>query len=331
MPSTATAQCGTNTQLGGQSGCVRSSFYLGEWLPNAGCGVATTISNYGPGYYFRMPVLQGGCYTVTTCGSGIDTHINAFQGANTTGPFAYDDDSGPYCTGLQASIIMTPNFTDYARVDVREYPCNAGGSSSITVQLWQNNNLSITSSAANMCEGQTRALTATPATVVVAAQPGSGDLGTFTGTGVSGTNFTAPTPASSSAANSITYTFGYCSTTQSITVFRNPTVANAGPDQLSCSATATLAGNAPTYGSGAWSIVSGPGTVTTPSSPTSTVTGLVSGTPTTLRWTISNGPCTASSDDVIITVDNVTRPSAQPTSASTNTTDSARYGHSRPP
>lgn len=305
VPTTTSAQCGTNTQLGGQSGCTRSNFYLGEWLPNAGCGVATTISNYGPGYYFRMPVLQGGCYTVNTCGAGIDTHINAFEGTNTTGPFAYDDDGGPYCSGLAASLIMTPNFTDYARIDVRQYPCNAGGSSSITVQLWQNNNLNITSSAANMCQGQTRTLTATPARVVATPQPGSGDVGTFSGTGVSGTTFSAPTPAGNSASYSVTYTFGYCSTSQSITVFRNPTVASAGPDQLSCGTTATLAANTPTYGTGAWSIVSGPGTVTTPASPTSTVTGLVSGTPTTLRWTISNGPCTASTDDVVITVDNV--------------------------
>ena len=54
-------------------------------------------------------------------------------------------------------------------------------------------------------------------------------------------------------------------------------------------------------GTGAWSIVSGlGGTVTTPTSPTSTFTG-TAGTAYVLRWTISNSPCTASTDDVSIT------------------------------
>ena len=65
--------------------------------------------------------------------------------------------------------------------------------------------------------------------------------------------------------------------------------------------TATLAANTPAVGTGAWTITSGAGgTVTTPTSPTSTFTG-VAGTAYVLRWTISNAPCTASTDDVSIT------------------------------
>lgn len=81
-----------------------------------------------------------------------------------------------------------------------------------------------------------------------------------------------------------------------------PTTANAGPSQnRPCgTTTATLAGNTPTSGTGAWSVVSGTATITTPSSPTSGVTGLaISGT-ATLRWTISYPPCTASTSDVTI-------------------------------
>jgi hypothetical protein len=63
----------------------------------------------------------------------------------------------------------------------------------------------------------------------------------------------------------------------------------------------TLAANTPTPGTGLWTIVSGAGgTIGTPTSPTSTFTG-VAGTTYTLRWTISNPPCAASSDDVVIT------------------------------
>jgi uncharacterized protein (TIGR02145 family) len=81
----------------------------------------------------------------------------------------------------------------------------------------------------------------------------------------------------------------------------NPTVANAGEDQHVCMTTSTtLAGNAPSIGIGSWSVVSGTATITTPTLQNSTVTGLVLGTSATLRWTISNSSCIASSDDVII-------------------------------
>jgi gliding motility-associated-like protein len=84
-----------------------------------------------------------------------------------------------------------------------------------------------------------------------------------------------------------------------------PTIADAGIDQtgvLTCGlTTVTLSANAPVIGTGAWSIVSGAGgSFTAPSSPTSTFSG-VAGTTYVLRWTISNAPCTPSTDDVTIT------------------------------
>ena len=82
-----------------------------------------------------------------------------------------------------------------------------------------------------------------------------------------------------------------------------PTTANAGTDiNPACGVTtATLAGNTPTVGTGAWSVVSGTATITTSFSPTSGVTGLAVPGTATLRWTISNPPCTPSTDDVVIT------------------------------
>ena len=90
-----------------------------------------------------------------------------------------------------------------------------------------------------------------------------------------------------------------------VTFSQSPTSANAGPDQTGLSTcgltTVTLAANTPVVGTGVWSIVSGfGGTVTTPTSPTSTFTG-TAGTTYTLRWTITNAPCVASTDDVDIT------------------------------
>lgn len=86
-----------------------------------------------------------------------------------------------------------------------------------------------------------------------------------------------------------------------VTTYAIPTTANAGSTQSLCGATsATLAANTPTSGTGLWTIVSGTGgTVTNPTSPTSTFTG-TNGSVYTLRWTISNGTCT-SNDDVVVT------------------------------
>lgn len=293
----AHAQCGSNTQLG--AACSRSNNYFGEILPNNGCGVFTTVTQFPLGQYFRIPVLTGACYTVSTCGSGTDTQLNCFQGSATTGPFAWNDDNGPECIGTSASLVMRPNFTDYATVQVNQYNCLAPSGSNITVYVRQYNNLSITSSSAAMCAGQIRSLTATPA-AVSSAQSGSGELGAFTGTGVSGTNFTAPTPAGSSAVYTITYSFGYCTTTQNITVFRAPSSAAAGPDQSVNTNSTILAADTPAFGAGTWSLVSGAGTFTSPNSPTSAVTNLGVGA-NTFRWTVSNGPCTATMDDVTIT------------------------------
>ena len=113
-------------------------------------------------------------------------------------------------------------------------------------------------------------------------------------TGVAGTTYTlrwsiAQAPCATSTDDVI------------ITLRANPTASGAGPDQSICGTSATLAGNTPSIGTGAWSIVSGAGgSIVTPASPNSTFTG-VQGTTYTLRWTISNAPCTASTDDVLIT------------------------------
>ena len=77
--------------------------------------------------------------------------------------------------------------------------------------------------------------------------------------------------------------------------------AAAGSDQTLCSTSATLAGNTPTTGIGTWTIVSGAGgSFVNANSPTTVFNG-VSGTTYNLRWTISNGVCASTNDDVQIT------------------------------
>jgi hypothetical protein len=78
--------------------------------------------------------------------------------------------------------------------------------------------------------------------------------------------------------------------------------AGANQTLATCATTTTLAATAATApATGAWTVVSGSGTVTTPTSATSGVTGIVPGTPLVLRWTITNGSCGSSNNTVTIT------------------------------
>ncbi|MEJ7627140.1 MAG: DUF2341 domain-containing protein [Ferruginibacter sp.] len=181
---------------------------------------------------------------------------------------------------------------------------------------------------------QTGAATCGLTTVTLAANVptiGTGAWSIVSGTGGTVTTPTSPTSTFSGTAGT-TYTLRWtisnnpCTTSTSdviITFNRIPTISNAGADQTGAatcgSASITLAGNSPSVGTGAWSIVSGSGgTITTPTSATSTFSG-VHGTTYTLRWTISNTPCTASSDDVIITINQYTISADDQGLAGTNT------------
>ena len=97
---------------------------------------------------------------------------------------------------------------------------------------------------------------------------------------------------------------GYCSSSSDdveIQVSLPPTTADAGTDQGLCNETsANIIGNVPTVGTGRWTMEVGTGSITDADSPTTTITGLFPGAPVTMRWTISNGSCTSSFDDVLI-------------------------------
>ncbi|MDN5217379.1 PKD domain-containing protein, partial [Fulvivirgaceae bacterium BMA12] len=100
-----------------------------------------------------------------------------------------------------------------------------------------------------------------------------------------------------------------------VTFDQNPTTANAGSDQTLCGTSTSLAGNVPTIGTGQWSFAPGGntdgfGAITDVNSATSGFTG-TAGVSYILRWTISNGVCSPSSNDVTINLE------ADPTPATT--------------
>ncbi|HEY8894137.1 MAG TPA: HYR domain-containing protein, partial [Niastella sp.] len=164
---------------------------------------------------------------------------------------------------------------------------------------------------ANAGPDQTDATTCGLTSVTLAANTptaGTGSWSIVSGAGGTITTPSSPTSTFSGTAGT-TYTLRWTITSSPctsstddviITFNRNPTTANAGSDQALCATTATLAGNTATVGTGTWTLISGAGTITTPGSATSGITGLGVGA-NTFRWTISNAPCTATFDEVVIT------------------------------
>lgn len=90
--------------------------------------------------------------------------------------------------------------------------------------------------------------------------------------------------------------------TVTITISAAASTANAGNDQLAvCGTSTTLIANTPTVGTGRWSQVGGAGgaIITSPTSPSTAITNLSDGQ-YTFRWTITNGACSSSYDDIIV-------------------------------
>jgi hypothetical protein len=91
-----------------------------------------------------------------------------------------------------------------------------------------------------------------------------------------------------------------------ITLDAHPTPATVGADQAICAlgTTSSLGGNAPSVGTGTWSVVSGgTGTFSPNANDPNAVFTHTGGTgPVVLRWTISSPPCADSTADVTVTV-----------------------------
>ena len=208
--------------------------------------------------------------------------------------------SGATITSGQSTTSITVTWGSTSG-NVSVYASNGcGNSGTRTFAVTVNSNPSASASSNTpVCEGDDINLNSSP----------SGESYNWSGPNFSSTS-EDPTNSDAVLADAgayyVTVTDGNGCTdvaTASVTVNAAPTTAAAGSDiNPACDATtATLAGNTPTVGTGAWSVVSGTATVTTPSSNTSGVTGLAVPGTATLRWTISNSPCTASIDDVVIT------------------------------
>jgi len=90
--------------------------------------------------------------------------------------------------------------------------------------------------------------------------------------------------------------------------FDRAPVVDAGPDQtLEFTFSTTLAAAVPDPGSGRWKVVSGTAQIADANDPFSLVTGLSPGR-NEFSWTVENGVCAEASDQVVVTVTDITAP-----------------------
>ena len=114
--------------------------------------------------------------------------------------------------------------------------------------------------------------------------------------------FTNPGSGTNRLIWSVT-TPGLDASTDTITVLVSlpATQASAGSDKAICETFLNMEGNTPTSGTGTWNVITGTGTVSNTSDPSTGVSNLSFGL-NQLSWTISNGVCPATSDSVYIVV-----------------------------
>jgi RHS repeat-associated protein len=247
-------------------------------------------------------ICQGGSFSSISINAA-GTQLN-YQWYKNTSPSA----SG----GTAVSSGNSYYYPSAATVGTFYYYCIVTGScGSATSAISGAFTVTATTTTAYAGPDQTGLVTCGLTSVTLAANAPSAGTGYWTiignGTGSNILNPTSPN-TNFSGLPGYTYTLRWtisnspCASSYDdvvITFNQNPSSATVGPTQNLCGALVSggLGGNIPTVGTGLWSKVSGPGTVTfsAPGSGTSTATVSSYGT-YIYKWTISNGPCTSSAN-----------------------------------
>lgn len=221
-----------------------------------------------------------------------------------SGSFADDSDPGTFVTGLS----LGDNVFEW---QISNAPCIPEISTDqVVITVFDN-----TSPAANA--GPDQEFCSPSSTAALSANtptpPASGAWTLVSGSGT----FTNPSNPNSSVTdlsigeNVFRWTIenGPCGipTTDEVSIFifdENQESANAGDDQILCTPTSStfLTGNLAAFpASGLWELVSGTGSISDPSDPSTTVSGLSVGE-NVFRWNIFNGPCSPSTSEDLITI-----------------------------
>jgi gliding motility-associated-like protein len=151
-------------------------------------------------------------------------------------------------------------------------------------------------SSQNVCKDS-----ASLAATVPAGYAGTWTVTTGTGTFSSVTNPSASVSGMTPGPNVFTWTItnGICTGTDTVTIFFEPPLANAGSTQIICANSTSLSATLPVGYTGIWTLVSGSGVFVSPTNPNSTLNSIGIGT-NVYQWTITNGTC-SDSDTVSVT------------------------------
>ena len=240
----------------------------------------------------------------TICGTGATLTANTAS----TGSGVWSIESGG-AGNFSSASNPTTTFTGTAgntyvlRWTINNSPCTASVDD-VTIAFVQTPTVADAGPNQTLC-GVTSATLAANAPAVGAGtwtiQSGTG--GSFANANLAGTTFTGT--AGNTYSLRWTISNAPCASNyDDVTIIfnQNPTTANAGTDQLNlCGLTiANISANVPAIGVGSWSIVSGgAGTFGNTSSAATNFTG-AAGSTYTLRWTINNATCVASTNSVVI-------------------------------
>ncbi len=260
--------------------------------PQTICATGTTAGLGG-----NTPAAgETGTWSIVTAGvigtfnPTVNTPNATFTHATGTGPFTLRwTVSNPPCTNATADVVITLLPAPVATTGGPQTICELG----TTASLGGN----------TPAAGETGAWSIVTAGVAGTFNPTVNTPGaTFTHTsgGAGGTitlrwTVTNPTCGQSAQADAI------------ITVRQQPTATVGGPQTIcALGTTAGLGGNTPTGGAtGTWTIVTAGATGTfnpTANTPNATFTHTAGTGAITLRWTVSNAPCTDAFAEVIVTV-----------------------------
>jgi Ig-like domain CHU_C associated/Secretion system C-terminal sorting domain len=228
----------------------------------------------------------------------------------------------PSVNNLNYCVGETPIALAVSGANLKWYSTASGGTSSATAPTPSTNNAGTTSffvtQTANNCES-TRAqidvgVNSIPIIPLVAnlsyclgetanALTAAGsNLKWYTTANGGVSNPTAPIPSTTSAGTNSYYVSqsdSYCESPRCIievTVDEISAPANAGTNLTNTTGNFIITGNTPVAGTGKWSLISGTATIANENAASTAISGVPDNTTAVLRWTITNGACTSTSD-----------------------------------
>ena len=203
------------------------------------------------------------------------------------------------------SIVVTPTVAGTANYTVNGSSGACNGTKTISVVVSALPTTAVAGPNQTICISN-------PSTTVIGNTPiiGTGTWSLIAGFGTITNSTSATTNITGIATAGLNIfrwriTNGACSSMSTLTIQCDalPTAAAAIPAQTVCGTVANLTGNAPTVGTGLWSLISGTGSISSPNSASTGLTGLGLGT-SVFQWSISNGMCAPSSSSASVTATN---------------------------